>query len=218
MAVYNNGIETKRHLVTLAYSQLKEKDVSEIRIRDIAAKSGCSPAAIYRHFESLEYLIVVASIGFLDNYLREYAELLDQGRSLEKVYLESWGLFNKYAFARPDVYYGLFWGPYNKEFEQAAREYCELFPVAGPDGPFAAQFDVQRISGDMEKRDLIMLNTMADLNLIRPGAVQFLGKTNSLIVSGMLMKCLNSESPDCDALRDECNQLLATAINFALAA
>ena len=131
MAVYSKGNETKKRFVMLTYHKLCEKKASEITVRDLARENGCSAAALYRHFESLEYLIAVASVRFLDEYMRQYASLLDSDRDLLEIYIEGWELFNHYAFARPDIYYRLFWGTDNGVFGAAFQDYFELFPFKG---------------------------------------------------------------------------------------
>lgn len=114
MAVYAKGFETKKKYIILTYKKLLEKKVSEVTIRELANEKGYSAPAIYNHFESLEYLIVVASVKFLDKYVYEYGRLLDRNADLLKSYLGGWRLFNHYAFERPDIYYRLFWGQYNR--------------------------------------------------------------------------------------------------------
>ena len=66
MAVYAKGIETKKRFILSTYHKLLVQDSSEISVRKLAEENGCSIAALYKHFESLDYLIAVASIRFLD--------------------------------------------------------------------------------------------------------------------------------------------------------
>ena len=72
MAVYAKGIETKKRFILSTYHKLLVQDSSEISVRKLAEENGCSIAALYKHFESLDYLIAVASIRFLDEYMVEY--------------------------------------------------------------------------------------------------------------------------------------------------
>ena len=62
MAVYEKGYETKRRLIMSMYNKLKVQDASEITVREIAK-------ALYRHFESLEYLIILGSMRFFIDYM-----------------------------------------------------------------------------------------------------------------------------------------------------
>ena len=109
MAVYEKGIETKKNLMRTTYRMLQNMDASKITVRAVAKEAGCSPAALYRHFDNIEYLIVLASIRFFENYMIEYGVLMDQEPNLLKQYVDGWRLFNRYAFERPDLYYRLMW-------------------------------------------------------------------------------------------------------------
>lgn len=115
----------------LTYQKLCSEDASSLTVRDLARENGCSPAALYKHFDSLEYLITVASVRFLDGYMREYANLLDSDKDFLEIYIQGWELFDKHAFHRPDIYYRLFWGEDNSIFGNAFQDYFELFPFKG---------------------------------------------------------------------------------------
>ncbi len=104
MAVYEKGFETKRNLILTTYQLLQERDASTITVRELAKLNQCSPAALYRHFDTLEYLITMASLKFFEPYMLEYSKLMETEEDLLKQYLEGWFLFNHYAFQRPDLY------------------------------------------------------------------------------------------------------------------
>ena len=97
MAVYAKGYDTKRKFVTLAYEKLQEKNISEVTVRELASGKGYTAPAIYKHFESLEYLLIVASVKFLDEYMYRYGKLLDNEEYKLKTYIEGWELVNRYA-------------------------------------------------------------------------------------------------------------------------
>ena len=77
MAGYEKGNNTKRRLIMAMYRNLEKKDASEITVRELAKENGCSPAALYRHFDSLEYLIILGTIRFFSDYMEEYGQLMD---------------------------------------------------------------------------------------------------------------------------------------------
>ncbi|SDX31611.1 TetR/AcrR family transcriptional regulator [Eubacterium barkeri] len=130
---YTKGQETKNAFVLMTYKKLTEQNASTLTVRQLAGELGYSPAVLYRYFDSLEEVVVVASVRFLNQYMMEYARLLDSDLDLLEVYIEGWQLFNSHAFERPDIYYGLFWGEYNNVFENAIAEYFEIFPFSGSD-------------------------------------------------------------------------------------
>ena len=88
MAVYANGIDTKRSMVRVANKLLARKSAEEIKVREVASQCNRSAAAIYRHFDSLEYLLYVASIGFLESYMDAFREVHESEKPTLERYLD----------------------------------------------------------------------------------------------------------------------------------
>lgn len=215
MAVYSNGIATKKLLVAVTYQQLLQKDASKIRVRDIAEMSGCSPATIYRHFETLEYLIVVSSMRILDAYTVEYGELIDRALDPASTYREGWGLFDRHAFNRPDIYLRLFWGPYNDSFESAAQEYYELFPYSGSTRN-TAYFFIMFFNGSMQERDYMALRNIANVGLITTGDARYLSQVNPIIAKGMIEDSVGLDASARARMRDNCDALIYQGLERAI--
>ncbi len=78
MSTYKNGERTKKQLIEYVYAELLSNPVSSLKIRDVAKKSGCAPSSIYQHFSSLDELIAVASVKFLDEYTFAYSKMLNE--------------------------------------------------------------------------------------------------------------------------------------------
>ena len=207
MAVYSKGNETKKRFVMLTYHKLCEKKASEITVRDLARENGCSAAALYRHFESLEYLIAVASVRFLDEYMRQYASLLDSDRDLLEIYIEGWELFNQYAFARPDIYYRLFWGTDNGVFGAAFQDYFELFPFKGSE-KYTAYYYTLLFNENMQERDFIVLRRLENARRISSEDALFCSYTNPLIVKGLIMTAMDLDPKGRKEQEQLCNRLI----------
>lgn len=207
MAGYNKGNETKKRFIMLMYKKLCEQDASTLTVRDLAHQNGCSAAALYRHFESLEYLIVTASVRFLDEYMKEYAKLLDADENLLSIYIEGWELFNRYAFDRPDVYYRLFWGKDNCVFGNAVQEYFELFPFTGSE-KYTAHYYTLLFNENMQERDFLMLRRVENMGLLAGDDAAYYSKSNTLLVKGMLSECMNKTKEERKKAELECNKLI----------
>lgn len=207
MAVYEKGNETKRRLIMSMYNKLKMQDASEITVRELAKENNCSPAALYRHFESLEYLIILGSIRFFTDYMAEYGQLMDSNNNLMELYIKGWKLFNKYAFERPDLYYRLFWGQYHEMFSDALEEYFELFPVTGSE-LYPAYFYTLLFTEDIRERDFLMLRRAVNYNMLSDDDAVYFSKSNTLIVKGMLEIYMGRDLEDRRQGEQECNQLL----------
>lgn len=207
MAIYEKGYETKKRLVMSTYQNLLEKNASDITVRELAEQNRCSPAALYRHFESLEYLIVLGSMRFFNDYMVEYGQLMDSDENLMESYFKGWSLFNKYAFERPDVYYRLLWGQYNASFSDAIQEYFELFPMSGSE-KYPAYFYTLLFTSNVTERDFLMLRRAVNRNLLTDEDAVYYSKTNPFIVKGMLEEYMNCDEEKRKRGEQECNQLL----------
>lgn len=207
MAVYTKGKETKRQIVDLTYRMLRERDAASITVREIADAQGCSPAAIYRHFESFDALISVASVRFLHEYMEEYAALMDSGKPFFQMYLKGWELFDRYAFERPDLYYRLFWSEENRNLGDAVQDYYELFPFEASEQS-AAYFYSLMFDEDMVSRDYLMLHRAVSRGLLSDDDAHYFSQTNILIARGLIYDAMTEDEVRREELRVLCDALI----------
>lgn len=204
---YEKGIETKKRMIQAMYEQLKEKTASHITVRELSKDHNCSPAAIYRHFESVEYLIMLGSMGFFIDYMTEYAGVMDDNDNLLESYVKGWKLFNQFAFERPDLYHRVFWGQHNGQLPKALQEYFQLFPMEGSK-LHPAYFYTLLFEADVTKRDFLLLRRAVSHNLLNDEDAEYFSMTNTLIVKGVLEQYM--ERPLEERCKGEilCNRLL----------
>lgn len=207
MANYTKGCETKRRLIQLTHNWLLKNDNSTPTVRNLANENGRSAPALYRHFKSLEYLVVVSSVKFLKKYIDEYSRLLDSEKNPMEIYIEGWKLFNGYAFTRPDIYYRLFWGQYNNEFASAIQEYFELFPFSVSE-KYPAYFETLFNNANIHERDLWVLRRAVRRGIISEEDAGYFSKTTPLIAQGMLNGCIELKPESRELAETECNYLL----------
>ena len=207
MATYQKGIETKKRFVELTYNKLRHQDASTLTVRDLAKENNCSPAVLYRYFDNLEYLITVASVAFLDKYMRQYAKLMDSDKDPLQIYIEGWDLFNQYAFERPDVFYRLFWGKDNSVFGNAFQDYFELYPFDGS-LKYTAYFYTMLFNSNMQERDFLMLRRIENLGVISGDEAQYYSVSNALLVKGLLEEAQSAPADVRDQLRQQASSLI----------
>ena len=212
MAVYTKGKETKRQIVDLTYRLLCEREASTITVREIADLQGCSAAAIYRHFESFDSLIAVASVRFLHTYMEEYSTLMDSDRPLLEMYVVGWELFNRYAFDRPDLYYTLFWGEENHNLGDAVQEYYDLFPFEASEKS-AAYFYSLMFDENMVSRDYLMLHRMVSRGLMTDEDARYFSQTNVLIARGLIHDAMSVDVARRSELCALCTALIRTNVS-----
>ncbi len=189
------------------YGRLKEQEASEITVREFAKENNCSPAALYRHFESLEYLIILGSVKFFMDYMTEYGRLMDSGGKLLESYVKGWQLFNRYAFERPDLYYRLLWGHYNKDLSDALAEYFELFPTKGSE-QYPAYFYTLLFTSDIRERDFLVLRRAVNYGMLSYEDAVYFSSSNTLLVKGMLEMYMGCSREERKQGEETCNRLL----------
>ncbi len=207
MANYNKGNETRKKFILITYQKLCSEDASSLTVRSLAKELGCSAAALYKHFDSLEYLIAVASIRFLDEYMRQYANLLDSDKEFLEIYIQGWELFDHYAFARPDIYYRLFWGEDNSIFGPAFQDYFELFPFKGSE-KYTAHYYTLLFNENLQERDYMMLRRLENMGYLNSDNALFLSYTNPLIARGLIQDARTADDEKRNQLRQLCDRLI----------
>lgn len=204
---YNKGYETKKKFILSTYEKLQESDAGSLTVRELAKENGCSAAALYRYFESLDYLISVSSVRFLDEYMRQYAKLMDEEKDFERVYVKGWELFVNYAFLRPDIYYRLFWGKENSVFDTAFQDYFELFPFSGSE-KYTAQYYTLLFNENIQERDYMMLRPLIHLKKLKDSQALFLSYTNPLIAKGLILEAISAGEREREHLKKMCSELI----------
>ena len=185
MMEVRNG--TKRRLVEATYQVIQEKGVEGVTAREVAKRVGVTPTVIYRHFENLYYLTVLASIICISDYLETLKTINDDEENPVEKDILGWENFNRYAFANPPIYETLFWGKYNDQLEVALFDYYKIFPEASIHNNDAFLIS-SLFSGGIEERDFIWMRRGANEGLLDYEDAKFLSRTNCLIAHGMLME------------------------------
>ncbi len=204
---YEKGFEMKKRLILSMYEMLKEKNASEITVRELAKENDCSPAAIYRHFESVEYLILLGSLGFFLDYMAEYGRVMDDNDNLLDSYVKGWKLFNQFAFDRPDLYYRFFWGQHKDEFSNVLQTYFKLFPLHGST-LHPAYFYTLLFTNDVIERDYLLLRRAVGHKLLTDEDALYYCQTNTMIVKGMLEQYADKDAEARKQGEIRCNELL----------
>lgn len=208
MATYDKGNATKGKFIMSAYAHLESRDDDTLTVRALAAENGYSVAALYKHFESLEQLLAVASIKFIGEYLDKYARLLDGSKSPMQVYAEGWEIFIDCAFERPDIFYRLFWELDPEELEHAFIDFYRAFPPADPHLN-AIQFSVLITNDDMWERDRKLLNQLVMRGEMDAESVRFLSMSSELIASGLLRRAIGASDSKIGELKRRCSWLIS---------
>lgn len=204
---------TKRIFIETAYNMILEVGAENVNVRELSQRAGFSRAALYKHFESLEYVLVLASIRFLNDYVKEIKDITLSTEDPLKINIDAWKCFNQYAFANPQVFLNLFWGNYNHRLEEALQEYFELYPL-GASISAVAMLCCPLFVGNIEERDYMWMRRAAAEGMIHYDDAAYISRVNCLIVKGMLMEHRDKyrDKKLTEKVVKECNNLIEETI------
>ena len=84
----NTNTERKKKYIQIASRILEQEGPEGINIRRIAKEAGCTSAVLYKHFDNLNHLLVLASVKFLEPYISDFIVISKRSdiTSMEKVH------------------------------------------------------------------------------------------------------------------------------------
>ncbi|MDO5409471.1 MAG: TetR/AcrR family transcriptional regulator [Lachnospiraceae bacterium] len=182
--------DTKRKLIEATYEIMKNEGVDKVSARNIAKKAECTATVIYKYFTNLNYLVVMASLRFLEGYTKEGLEISlskEDGITIDK---RAWKAFINYAFRNPRIYENLFWGEGNEVYADAIVEYFELYP-GEMSKRTTAYYYTMMFNPRIEERDFIWLRKSVNEGRMKMEDAFYVSRTNSYIVRGMLLEHMN---------------------------
>lgn len=208
----------KVKLIETARDMIEEMGAENIRVRDLAKRVNCSAPAVYKHFESFDDLLIMASLRFLQPYIKELNKNLNETQDLIEAIINSWKIFNKYAFAYPYIFLALFWNKDSESLESALFDYFELYPLERVASDDAALFYFSLCSGNIEERDYVWLRHIATKGLMKQEDAKHVSTINCLIARALLQEHLY-DYRDPEIYRqavEKCNALIERNIRMCL--
>lgn len=191
MTKKESSLITKRKFIEEAEKIIHESGIENIRVRDLAKRVGVTTGALYKHFDDVDYLIVLASLRELDQYVNDLNNIHKTGLNDIEKDIAAWKSFINYAFQNPPVYLNLFWGKYNDMLDQALQDYFSIYPLESPNRAIAMSC-VPIYTGNLEARDYIWMRRAANEGYIRYEDAAYLSRTCTLLVKGMLQENVNT--------------------------
>ena len=206
-------LSTKQKFVIETYELLAEKGYENLRVRDIANRVGCTAAALYKHFDSVDHLVMLASVRFLDAYAEELMAITRYSPDPLTLDLQAWRCFINHAFENPPIYTRLFWENVTGfSLGDIMAEYTLLF-----DRSFDRTNDIvygyyytAMFEDSMQKRDYIWLRKAAGEGLMTLEDALYVSKINDCIAHASLASHLHDyKQPDIRAAAiEECRSLI----------
>lgn len=184
------SLEKKRLFVEATYTILKEEGPEGVKIRRLAKELNCTSTVIYRYFDSLDHLIALASIRFLNEYIIDFRNMVSDPQILTDPYglnLRMWDCLGHHAFKNIPIYENLFFGQYQHSLGEVIFEYYQLFLDDSKQ-----DFDGYSVSilfnDDLFQRDYVLLRRAAALGTITIQEAESLSQIETYIFHGVLLK------------------------------
>ena len=180
------GMNKKQQFLNVTYEILNEEGVAGVSIRRLAKEVGCTSTVIYRYFDNVEHLIIMASVRYLERYIADFKRYTKEIRNPLELNLTLWERFDTYALEKVDVFEMLFFGKYKESLVDIIYEYYELFSekFENMDGLLVSVV----FNGNIRERDYIMYRRAASMGYIELDAAEKLSYMDAYMFHGLLME------------------------------
>lgn len=118
----------RKYLIETTEDLIQDEGFGAVTLRKIAEESGYNTATIYNYFKDLNELLLYSSVKFLKSYNKELSAKQDDSLNAMEKYICIFRVFCKHTFARPDIYYNMFYGKHGKNLGEILADYYTLFP------------------------------------------------------------------------------------------
>ena len=97
----NINTNRKREYIQITSHILETEGPEGIKIRRIAEAAGCTSAVLYKHFQNLDHLVMLASVKFLEPYITKFREVTRR-KDISSVQMDLilWRFFIREAFSK----------------------------------------------------------------------------------------------------------------------
>lgn len=180
------GRSKKADLIKSTYTLLSTAAPEDLSIRAIASAAGCTTGAVYRHFDSVDHLMLVASVKFLEDYMVDLNDLLLKDDDPLFQHIEMWRSFGRQAFAHVDAFEMMFWKASEDDLNDAIFSYYQEFPESWRK---LSGFQVMVFfSSSLKERNLLTLNRcMAEYKLSK-STVEMINDIEICCFHGLMME------------------------------
>ena len=205
----NINTNRKREYIQITSHILETEGPEGIKIRRIAEAAGCTSAVLYKHFQNLDHLVMLASVKFLEPYITKFREVTRR-KDISSVQMDLilWRFFIREAFSKKPYYEMMFFCSRQEQLEDYVYEYYQLFPeeVKEFDG-FGASII---FSNNLREREYIRLRRAANAGALTMDDADLLSRLATAVFKGMFVEYPYEpgKSDHLEAAAEECYQLI----------
>ncbi len=179
------------YFIDAAVRIMDDEGIEFVTIRKVADLAGYNSATIYNYFESLDELILFASIRHLKEYILNLKEYIKSANNSLERYYKIWECFSRYSFSRPQIYNNIFFGKHSNSMSHIIEQYYSIFPeeLVG----YLDELMPMLLSTDLYARNLVLLSKIQSEGYLNKSDLNDVNEITILLYHGMLIKILNSE-------------------------
>ena len=125
-----NYTDPRRKYIEAAANLIEEYGEENVSARKLAALLGTAPSAIYRHFKTLDELMVYASIRYRYDTYAAIDRIADDSSNAYEMYVNTEREFARFAFSHPHILDSMVFGACSRQMDNIMKCYQEIFPEA----------------------------------------------------------------------------------------
>lgn len=158
-------IRVMTYFIEATEELILEEGVEGVSINKVAKRAGYNSATIYNYFDSIEHLILYASINYLREYVNDLKSKVDENENALEIYKTIYEVFNIHSFKSPEIFYNMFFGKYSYILGDIIEEYYQIFPqdLEGQSSLIKSMLS----QGDMRKRDERLVEKLVEEGFIK---------------------------------------------------
>lgn len=179
------------YFIDAASKIIDEEGVQFVTIRKVADLAGYNSATIYNYFESLDELILYASIRHLKEYTFELSEYINSVESNIDKYYKIWEYFCKYSFSNSEIYNNIFFGKHSNSISNIIEEYYSIFPEEL--GEHSDELLSMLLKSNLYERNLALLKMLVSDGYLKDDCLDDINEMTILMYQGMITNILNKE-------------------------
>lgn len=199
------------------YRLIEEEGMEAVSIRRVAKEMGSNSATLYRHFDSVEHLICMAAVRYLEPYLNDIKESGALAKNPLQQNFKLWEKFCTYSFEKPEIFEMLFFGQYKDNLMDIMYEYYDIYKGGFIDlDAFSITF---LFTSDIFERNYMFYRRAANQGLFSMEYAQMYSDLQVYAYHGMLLECITNHYTGADTERmirkfiDYDNKLLSMILN-----
>lgn len=177
----------KKKYIDCVYELLETEGIEGISIRRVAKELNCNSASLYRYFDNVEYLICLASIKYLEPYLKDVKEYSSKIKNPLELNAKLWENYCRYSFKKPEIFEMLFFGQYKDSLMDIMYEYYDIYKDAFLElDAFSISF---LFTADIFERNYVFYRRGANQGILSQELAKKLANMEVYMFHGMLCEC-----------------------------